>query len=210
MVKTIDLIGMKFNRYLVTERAGSTNSGQAKWLCKCDCGNEKIVAGYSLKSGNTKSCGCLNKEITTKHGHCKNKQTSRTLRIWNGMIQRCLNPSNPDYKYYGGRGIKICDHWLKFKNFLDDIGEIPKDLTIDRINNDGNYEPNNWKLSTRKEQARNRRNNISTIIDNKYKILKDYCKTTGLNYNSIMSRIHTQKLSIKEAISRPIKKKRKK
>ena len=136
-----------------------------KVLCKCDCGNEKILFLDAIKRGTTKSCGCLRKESTTDfnrrtkkvHGHRQTKNT-KTYTTWLSMKQRCLNPNHTFYSYYGGRNITICDRWKSsFKNFLEDMGERPEGKTLDRINSNGNYEPNNCKWSTSKEQISNRR-----------------------------------------------------
>ena len=133
-------------------------------LCKCECGNEKVINLHSIKKGLTKSCGCLRKETTieynkttkTIHGHRGMKNT-KTYTTWLSMKQRCLNPNHTFYHYYGGRGITICNRWINsFKNFLEDMGERPINKTLDRVNSNGNYEPENCKWSTPKEQVANR------------------------------------------------------
>lgn len=147
MPKLINLIGQKFGRLTVIEQAKRNKHRDIKWLCLCDCGNEKIIIGYSLTSNCTKSCGCLRKEKSAEraknrviHGHKKDRQTTNTYSVWCSMIQRCTNPNRKDYYNYGGRGIKVCQRWKNsFQDFLKDMGERPKGHQIDRINNNSNY-----------------------------------------------------------------------
>lgn len=123
MPKLINLIGRHFGRLTVIERADNNKRGKSRWLCKCNCKNEIIILGYHLKSGHTQSCGCLQKKMAgmanTIHGHWND----RTYKSWYAMIQRCTNPNNSGYKYYGDRGIVIYKEWLKFSNFFRDMGE---------------------------------------------------------------------------------------
>ena len=161
-----NLLGKKFGRLTVLEDTGERyNQKLVIWKCKCDCGEYKNVSSNSLLTGGTKSCGCLQKERTKesskkkiKHGHKKSNQITPTYSTWQSMKRRCLNEDNHNFKYYGGRVIMICERWMVFENFLADMGERPEGKTLDRINNDGHYEPSNCKWSTSKEQANNRSN----------------------------------------------------
>lgn len=156
MTAPLQLVGRRFGRLIVLRRA--ENFGLTTgWLCLCDCGVEKPFRANSLVHGKTKSCGCLRSEILavlrTTHAHCG----SGAYASWAGMKYRCASAKCKCYKNYGGRGIRVCDRWDVFENFLEDMGERPDGTSIDRIDNDGNYEPGNCKWSTPLEQASNTR-----------------------------------------------------
>ena len=169
-MKASDLTGKRFGRLIVIERAENYISpqGQARkrWLCKCDCGNDVIVPASALINGESKSCGCLQKEIAkntfTQHG----KWGSRLHRIWASMKTRCYNRKSRSYKWYGGRGITICDEWMNsFQAFYDwaMANGYRDDLSIDRIDVNGNYEPSNCRWITIIEQQKNKRQKEKTI-----------------------------------------------
>ena len=149
-MKLVDISNRRFGRLLVL-----SYDGKSRWWCQCDCGVTKTIAGWALKSGDTQSCGCYHKEKFTHKSHGMSR--TRTHNIWKGMRKRCNNKNSASYQNYGGRGIKICPRWNKFENFLADMGECPMGMSLDRINNGGNYEPKNCKWSTRVEQNNNRR-----------------------------------------------------
>ncbi len=161
-----DLKNQRFGRLIPIQHIGR-NKRRSLWECQCDCGKKLIVSSSHLVSGHTKSCGCYRKEIktlTAKHGHTSlqngKQSNSKTYYSWSAMIRRCSNKHYEHYSYYGGRGIKVCDRWLGkhgFQNFLVDMGERPEGLTIERENNEGNYEPSNCIWVDRITQARNRR-----------------------------------------------------
>lgn len=156
-----NISGERFGRLVVTALNGINKRREAVWLCQCDCGEQRLVRGVGLRSGHHRSCGCLHTEYS-KSGDARRshgKSNNAEYRAWTHMMTRCYNPNTADYPNYGGRGITVCYKWkTSFLAFLADMGEKPSPKhSIDRINNDGNYEPANCKWSTAKEQANNRR-----------------------------------------------------
>ncbi len=161
--KIKDLTGLKFHRLLVKKYTGKDKFGKALWECVCECGTIKSICGESLGSGKIKSCGCLYFDSNTKHGATKGRSHSPTYSSWSNMINRCINILNPRYPEWGGRGIKVCERWRNYENFLADMGERLNSTTLDRINNNGDYEPGNCRWATPKQQVDNR--NYKTIAD---------------------------------------------
>lgn len=157
--------GRQYGRWTVLRRDGSDRHGISVWLCRCACGQVRRIPTSNLRTGASVSCGCyrndVNKASKATHGHCRSADgrtiLSSTYITWVNMHQRCTNPKRRGFKDYGGRGITVCERWQKFENFLADMGERPPGLSIDRVNNDGNYEPGNCRWATRVEQNRNQR-----------------------------------------------------
>jgi len=172
MAVLIDLTGQRFGRLVAMWPAGRKSTRRVVWLCCCDCGRLKLCLTSLLRNGNSRSCGCLRRENCrrtgllpkgdpwNKRGCTVRGRATPTYSSWRSMLQRCGNPHHKFFHNYGGRGVTICDRWREehgFENFLADMGERPLILTLDRINNDGNYEPNNCRWATRKEQCKNKR-----------------------------------------------------
>ena len=188
-----DVTGKRFTRLVAMSPAGKDKHGNTTWLCKCDCGEEKIVPIGSLTSGNTKSCGCLNRENLSKnpnrtiHGMSK----TRLYNTWNKMKNRCNSPNSNEYKYYGGRGIKVCDEWQKFEPFCDWAlaNGYSDDLSIDRIDNDGNYEPSNCRWVDFITQVNNRSSNVRFTYNGKSMTISEIARETGVSKDLLYGRL---------------------
>ena len=197
-----NIVGARFNKLTVISRIITKNTKEALWRCKCDCGAMCDVTGSSLRSGHTKSCGCLRgKKYAVKVGaKCKE------YRAFLNIKSRCCNPLDKGYKRYGGRGIQVCDRWINsYENFISDMGKAPSpNHSIERMDNNGNYEPGNCRWATNKEQANNRRTTIRITLNNTTKSLKQWCEIFNTNYITVRSRIKFLKWEPIDALSTPI------
>lgn len=154
------------------------------WMCSCNCGKWKAIRGSSLVDKVTKSCGC----ISRKHGQSGNKMT-RTYRVWRGLIQRCHRPNASGYKYYGARGIKVCQRWRSFQNFFTDMGPCPSGHSIDRIDNNGDYKPSNCRWTTPGQQIRNSRHARMVTFNGITKCLTDWATEKNLRPTTLSGRL---------------------
>jgi len=187
--------GDNFGRLTIVEEVDSHSKRPKRWrryfLCQCECGKTIIAELSHLRTGHTTSCGCLKHDVGARIGRmtATHGQTGTpTFKSWDTMRQRCNNPNDKKYRHYGGRGIVVCERWSDFENFLADMGEKPDGMTIDRIDNDGNYEPGNCRWATLVQQARNKRNNVMLTYQGNTFCLAEWAVRTGLTYRTIHSR----------------------
>ena len=208
----LNLIGKKFGRLKVLEFA--YKKGNFVYLkCKCDCGKEKNVQIYNLIKGKSKSCGCLQKEIVSKHKFSR----TRFYYNWTSMKQRCSNKKNKKYNYYGSKGIRVCKRWMKFENFKDDMYQSylehikkfkGRNTTIERMNSKGNYELKNCKWATYKEQNNNTSSNHYLTFNNQTMTMAQWAEKVKIPYKILVSRINDSKWSTIKALTTPIKKRK--
>lgn len=195
-----DISGQRFGKLIVLGYAG-----ESKWFCECDCGSISTKFGSHLKRGLSKSCSCGAIESRTKHGHQIGGIQSGTYTSWRKMLYRCNNEKSLHYASYGGRGIKICERWLSFPNFLADMGVRPAKYTIERIDNNGNYEPGNCRWATRKEQSRNTRANHIVTIGAFSRPVTEWAEIYDINPGTVFSRIHGRGWEDEKAVLTPVK-----
>ena len=188
--KFTDMTGRRFGTLVVLKR-GENRKGAVMWECKCDCGNTSRVSTGDLQSGHTRSCGCRKVDFCRKRATKHNGSNSSLYVTWVDMKRRCHKETDPAYKNYGQRGISVCEEWLdsfvSFRNWANDNG-YRTDLTLERINNNGGYCPDNCKWVTMKEQSNNRRNNINIAFNGQTKTLKQWSESIGLSYNTLWQR----------------------
>lgn len=204
MGQGLNLEGQKFGRLTVISRHGSNKHNSRTWNCLCECGNRTIVCSYNLRSGNSYSCGCYarerTREIFTKHGFAK----TPVRNSWEAMMSRCFKQHCPGYEDYGGRGITVCERWKKFENFLADMGERPAGTSLDRIDNDGNYEPSNCRWATEFQQKRNTRRTVFVVHDGIALCLKDWANKLGIKPMTIWTR-HSRGWEVPDLFAPPQK-----
>lgn len=203
----VDHTGKTFGLLTIVKRAENNRFKNAQWICKCECGNLTKAVARVLVSGETRSCGCLiaksTKERATTHGMSK----SREYAIWQGMITRCTNSNRPEYKNYGGRGIGVCDEWKSsFENFYNDMGCRPsKKHTVDRIDNDGDYAPENCRWATRTQQARNGRCNRILTFNGLTMCVAEWAEYLGINRGTLNSRLNHYGWSVERTLTEEVR-----
>lgn len=204
-MRKLDLTGQRFGMLVALELMGRNERGMARWRCRCDCGAEAVKTLGNLRSGHSKSCGCLRSTTTAREKTAHGMYGTPTYKSWSGMLTRCNNPRNHKYPAYGGRGIKVCERWHAFENFLADMGERPPGTTIGRIDNDGHYEPENCQWETGKDQGRNKRNSRRFEFDGITATIGEHCERLGISASSVRSRIYTYGWDVDRAFATPIK-----
>lgn len=202
-----DITGRRFGRLTVIGFNSIRGKGITLWDCICDCSNRKTVRKGSLTTGHTISCGCYQRERASElkitHGHTVGNIFSDTYATWNTMIGRCLHKNNNNYHNYGGRGIKVCDEWKVFDNFLEDMGIRPKGKTLDRIDNNGNYTKENCRWATRKEQMNNTRKSRKLIYKGEELTISELSSKTNLGHSFLYTRIISLGWSVEDAVNAP-------
>ncbi len=186
----IDETGKTFGRWTVVEYAGRKGK-KASWRCRCECGNEKVVLGYYLRSGESSSCGCYNRDVTAARNYRHGQSDTKLYDVWTKIIARCENQKDKAYPWYGGRGVSVCSRWRNsFTDFAEDMGEKPTPRhTVERVDTNGNYCPENCVWATYKQQARNtRRNHLLTCLG-ETKCIAEWAEITGIKYSVIHDRI---------------------
>ena len=185
----LDRTGQKRNMLRVISFAHQTN-GRNYWNCLCDCGALKILAWVEISKGKVKSCGCFQDTFPRVQFRTHGKSSFVEYRIWAGMKHRCLDTKCREYKRYGGRGIKFCSRWESFEKFLSDMGKRPTpEHSLDRIDNDGNYEPSNCRWGTRHQQANNRSNNVRLTLDGVTDSLMNWSRKLGIKHGTLRQRL---------------------
>lgn len=199
-----DLTGRTFNYWTVLSRVPSAKKNQvAIYLCRCKCGTEKQIRAPHLYYENSRSCGCYQKERVSKHG----KSRTPIYQVWRNIKVRCLVESNPDYPNYGGRGITICSEWAdSFHAFYAYVGDPPSNYhKIERIDNNGNYEPGNVRWATQREQLANRRTTKKFLVDGVERPISEIARENGINNGALQYRLLVKKMPLKEALTLPIR-----
>lgn len=195
MARIKDITGQRFGRLVVIGIEGKTiypTSTSYFWKCQCDCGNLAVVRGMALKRQSTQSCGCIRKELAASLKKTHNLRGHSLYSVWNAMVFRCSNPKDKRFHDYGGRGITVCERWLSLENFINDMGDRPEGTSIERIDNNLGYSPENCKWATRTEQQRNKRTNVLISFNGETKCITQWATEIGISATSLRNRLKKQ------------------
>lgn len=184
-----DLTGQRFGRLVAVEYSGQNAQRNGLWLCRCDCGTSRQYPSTSLTNGHTRSCGCMAHEETSARFRVHGKAKTPTWQCWSNMRRRCTDATQPMYHLYGGRGISVCLRWSKFQNFLADMGVRPPGTSIDRLDNNGNYEPSNCRWATAVQQANNKRNNRLVTVNGRTQTIAQWSSEIGIGASTLCARL---------------------
>ena len=204
MGQFIDRANHRYGRLTVLERledGPASNGRRVKWLCVCDCGSSAVVTGHALQRGDTTSCGCFQRHSTSLRSKTHGQSRSRTHNSWRAMKARCLDPNNSKYPSNGGRGVKVCDRWLDYENFVADMGDRPQKMTLDRIDPNGDYAPENCRWASAKTQSENRRG-IGHFWLGRIRTIADIARLEGIPRTSLQKRVRHYGDSIEAAVTR--------
>lgn len=202
MIK-VDYSGRRYGRLIVSSYSHSDNRSRSHWNTLCDCGKTKVVAGYNLGT-RVNSCGCLQKENQSNGSITHGRRHSSEYNAWASMKQRCSNPNATFFDRYGGRGIRVCERWIDFSAFFEDMGERPKGATIERINNNDGYYKENCRWATKTEQARNRCSSRMFEYKGEQITLAELAEKVGIPYKILHARINRRKWRFERAITQPL------
>lgn len=191
MVKALNVSGERYGRLTAVRREAGTKT---PWLFRCDCGTDIAIPLDRVRQGNTSSCGCLRKDVTRArsltHGHRVGRKTTRTRKAYEHAKARCFNPNDEKFPHYGGRGITMCLEWVEdFGRFLEDMGECPPGMSIDRVDVHGHYEPRNCRWATTRQQARTRTDNVLVEHEGQTMVLKDFARQMDVGYKALHARV---------------------
>lgn len=198
-----DIAGQRYGKLTVLAFSHSNKRNRAQWICKCDCGVVRAFDGANLRYGAIKSCGCLSRQKTVERLLTHGESASSEYQSWRAMMKRCYSVNDIHYHRYGGRGIQVCTRWFDVKNFLEDMGRRPAGLTLDRINNNGNYEPMNCRWATRQEQSRNTASNRLLAFRGQLKCLAEWAEITAIRQKLISNRL-ADGWTVEAALTTPV------
>jgi hypothetical protein len=206
MTKLIDIIGKKFGKWIVTIRVANKYGTRTRYLCECECGTKREVEGSSLRTGSSKSCGCVSTERISKLRLTHGKTKTDIFVIWQGIKDRCYNEKGNHWNSHGKRGIKVYEEWIhsfeKFELYIKTLGIRPEGYTLDRINNDGDYEPHNLRWASPRTQANNTRSNRIIEFKSKRMTMAEWAREINISYKTLATRLYDG-WSIEKALSTP-------